>query len=254
MDRRILICDELHPEALERFRARGFEPEVRTGMDEATLIATVPGIHALVVRSATKITRPVLEAADELQVVGRAGVGVDNVDVPAATASGVVVMNTPTGNTTTTGELAISLLCSLARHIPAADRTTRGGSWKKKGLMGTEITGKTLGIIGLGRIGHQGSGLGTEILDDHFLNMAILLVETGNNSQVGEALGPAFSDPDQQARCCGNAEVTRTGQGCQSAPRVFIRGTKMGTTPRQECRRARLQHQTNGPHHRPKPP
>lgn len=153
MDRRILICDELHPEALERFRARGFEPEVRTGMDEATLIATVPGIHALVVRSATKITRPVLEAADELQVVGRAGVGVDNVDVPAATASGVVVMNTPTGNTTTTGELAISLLCSLARHIPAADRTTRGGSWKKKGLMGTEITGKTLGIIGLGRIG-----------------------------------------------------------------------------------------------------
>ena len=153
MDRRILICDELHPEALERFRARGFEPEVRTGMDEATLIATVPGIHALVVRSATKITRPVLEAADELQVVGRAGVGVDNVDVPAATASGVVVMNTPTGNTTTTGELAISLLCSLDRHIPAADRTTRGGSWKKKGLMGTEITGKTLGIIGLGRIG-----------------------------------------------------------------------------------------------------
>ncbi|MCP3916602.1 MAG: phosphoglycerate dehydrogenase [bacterium] len=151
--RRILICDELHPAALEVFHARGFEPEVCVGLSEAELVETVPGAHALVVRSATKVTAPVIEAADELAVIGRAGVGVDNVDTRAATERGIVVMNTPTGNTTTTGELAIALLTAIARHIPRADRTTRGGVWKKKGLLGSELTGKTLGVIGLGRIG-----------------------------------------------------------------------------------------------------
>jgi len=150
---RVIVCDDLHPAALEQFRAHGIDAEVRLGMDEAALIQAVPGAHALVVRSATKITRPVLEAAADLVVVGRAGVGVDNVDVAAATERGVVVMNTPTGNTTTTGELAIALLCSLARHVPQADRGTRSGDWKKKKLMGTEITGKVLGVVGLGRIG-----------------------------------------------------------------------------------------------------
>jgi len=150
---RILICDDLHPRAVELLQAAGFEPELRTGQSEAELIDSVAGVHALVVRSATKITRPVIEAAKDLQLIGRAGVGVDNVDCQAATEHGVIVMNTPTGNTTTTGELAIALLTAIARHIPRADRATRGGSWKKKGLMGTELTGKTLGVIGLGRIG-----------------------------------------------------------------------------------------------------
>ncbi len=150
---RVLICDDLSEAALELFRARGIEPEVDTGMDEDALVARVPGVHALVVRSATRITRRVLEAADDLRVVGRAGVGVDNVDRDAATERGVVVMNTPTGNTTTTGELAIALLLALARHIPRADRLVRAGSWSKKGLVGTEVTGKRLGVIGLGRIG-----------------------------------------------------------------------------------------------------
>jgi len=150
---RIIICDELDPAAVEIFRKNGFEPEVRTGMDEDALCAAVEGVHGLIVRSATKITRRVLEHATSLRVVGRAGVGVDNVDCAAATERGVIVMNTPTGNTTTTGELAIALLTAIARHIPLADRTTRGGTWKKKGLMGTELTGKTLGVIGLGRIG-----------------------------------------------------------------------------------------------------
>ena len=150
---RILICDELSEVAVETFRAHGFEPEVRTGMSEDELVEAVPGVHAMVIRSATKVTSRVLEAADELRVVGRAGVGIDNVDRQAATENGVVVMNTPLGNTVTTGELAISLMCSLSRHIPRADRLTRGGTWKKKGLMGTELTGKTLGVVGLGRIG-----------------------------------------------------------------------------------------------------
>jgi D-3-phosphoglycerate dehydrogenase len=110
-------------------------------------------VHALVVRSATRVTRRVIEAADELAVIGRAGVGVDNVDADAATERGVVVMNTPDGNTTTTAELTIALLCALARHVARGDREVRKGSWTKKGLTGSELAGKQLGIIGLGRIG-----------------------------------------------------------------------------------------------------
>jgi D-3-phosphoglycerate dehydrogenase len=182
-ERRILICDDLHEVVLETLRARGFEPEVKTGMDEAALVDAVTGTHALIVRSATKVTRPVLEAADALEVVGRAGVGVDNVDTAAATEHGVIVMNTPTGNTTTTGELAIALLCSLSRHVPRADRMVKAGTWKKKGLMGSELTGKTLGVIGLGRIGRvvaeRAQGLRMEVIaHDPFLS------ETGAGSPL----------------------------------------------------------------------
>lgn len=150
---RILICDELAPAALEIFARRGFEPEVKTGLKGAELLEAVRKVHAIVVRSATKITREVIEAAEELRVIGRAGVGVDNVDTGAATERGVVVMNTPTGNTTTTGELAIALLLAISRNIAAGDRRVRSGSWNKKGLLGAELTGKRLGVIGLGRIG-----------------------------------------------------------------------------------------------------
>ena len=165
---RVLICDTLSPAALEAFGERGFEPRVQTGMSEDELCACVGDVHALIVRSATRITRRVLEAAGSLRVVGRAGVGVDNVDCDAATERGVVVMNTPTGNTTTTGELAIALLCSLARHIPRADREVGEGKWSKKGLVGSELTGKRLGVIGLGRIGgvvaRRGRGLCMEVV------------------------------------------------------------------------------------------
>ena len=150
---RVLVCDDLAPEAYEVFRQHGFEPEPRTGLSEDELVKVVPGATALVVRSATRITRRVIEAAPHLRVIGRAGVGVDNIDLEAATDQGVVVMNAPTANTTTTAELAIALLCALARNIPQADRSVHAGSWKKKQLMGTELTGKTLGVVGLGRIG-----------------------------------------------------------------------------------------------------
>ena len=149
----ILICDELSPAALEIFRSKGFEPDVRTGLSEDELVEVAARYEALVVRSATKITRRVLEAAPRLRVVGRAGVGVDNVDSEAATERGVVVMNTPLGNTTTTAELALALMLSLARHVARGDRQVRRGSWAKKGLVGSELTGKTLGVVGLGRIG-----------------------------------------------------------------------------------------------------
>ena len=172
---RILICDELHPVALERLRARGLEPEVRTGLSEDELVAAVPGVHALLVRSATKITERVLIAADALELVGRAGVGVDNVDTQAATSLGVAVMNTPTGNTVTTGEHAVALMFSLARHVAHADRRVREENWSKKGLMGAELTGKTLGVIGLGRIGRvvasRGLGLQMKVVaHDPFLS------------------------------------------------------------------------------------
>ncbi len=151
--RRVLVCDELSPAALDIFRARGLEPEVRLALTEDQLVGAVAGVHALVVRSATKITRRVIDAAQDLRVIGRAGVGVDNVDTEAATERGVVVMNTPTGNTTSAAELAVALLLALARHVPRADRIVRGGAWSKKGLTGTEVAGKRLGVVGLGRIG-----------------------------------------------------------------------------------------------------
>ncbi|MFT4647126.1 MAG: D-3-phosphoglycerate dehydrogenase [Glaciecola sp.] len=165
---RVLVCDELDPIAIEELHSRGIEPLVRTGMTEDELIGALPGVHALLVRSATKVTARVLKAAKDLELVGRAGVGVDNVDVPVATSQGVVVMNTPTGNTVTTAELAISLMCSLARHIPEGHRKVREGLWSKKGLMGMEITGKTMGVIGLGRIGaevaRRGQGLCMKVI------------------------------------------------------------------------------------------
>ncbi|MBK7876536.1 MAG: phosphoglycerate dehydrogenase [Planctomycetes bacterium] len=172
---RILICDELAPQAMEVFKSKGFEPEVAIGLKEDELVARVKDVHALVVRSATKVTRRVIEAAPALRVVGRAGVGVDNVDCDAASARGVVVMNTPTGNTTTTAELALALMFALARHVTKADRETKKGGWGKKGMMGTEITGKTLGVIGLGRIGRvvadRALGLKMKVLaHDPYLN------------------------------------------------------------------------------------
>jgi D-3-phosphoglycerate dehydrogenase len=173
-EHRILICDELSAAALDVFRQKGFEPEVRVGMTEDQLALAVPGVHALVVRSATKVTRRVIEASDRLRVVGRAGVGVDNVDCDAATERGVVVMNTPTGNSVTTAELAVALIVSLARHVPRADRLMKAGTWTKKGLTGTELTGKTLGVVGFGRIGRvvaeRGLGLRMNVLaHDPFL-------------------------------------------------------------------------------------
>lgn len=151
---RVLVCDDLAPEAYQIFAEHGFSPELCLGLSEDQLVEAVGQAAALVVRSATTITRRVIEAAPHLRVIGRAGVGVDNIDLDAATDRGVVVMNAPTGNTTTAAELAIALLCALARNIPQADRAVKSGGWKKKKhLMGSELAGKTLGVVGLGRIG-----------------------------------------------------------------------------------------------------
>ena len=150
---RVLVSDPLNEVALEHLRERGLAVEVATGLAPEDLAARLADVDALLVRSGTKVTRELIEAGPKLRVIGRAGIGIDNVDCEAATERGIVVMNTPTGNATTTAEHALALLFSLARHIPRADARVRGGSWGKKGLMGVELTGKTLGIVGLGRIG-----------------------------------------------------------------------------------------------------
>ena len=150
---KVLISDVLSEQAVEIFRARGVEVEVATGLSPAELCERIKGCDGLAIRSATKVTAEVLEAADNLKVIGRAGIGVDNVDVPKATQRGVVVMNTPGGNSITTAEHAIAMLMAIAREIPAADRSTQAGKWEKARFMGVEITGKTLGVIGCGNIG-----------------------------------------------------------------------------------------------------
>jgi len=151
--RRVLIADDMSPLAQECFKQAGIEVDVKTGLDKQGLGAIIGGYDGLVVRSATKVTSKVLEAADNLKVIGRAGIGVDNIDVEAATAKGIVVMNTPFGNSITTAEHAISLMLAVARQIPQANASTHAGKWEKSRFMGVELMGKTLGIIGCGNIG-----------------------------------------------------------------------------------------------------
>ena len=143
----------MSPKAAEIFRGRGVEVDEKPGLSKDELIAIIGGYDGLAVRSATKVTPDVLEAATNLKVIGRAGIGVDNIDVAAATNKGVVVMNTPFGNSITTAEHAIAMLLALARQIPEANASTQAGKWEKSRFMGVELFGKTLGIIGCGNIG-----------------------------------------------------------------------------------------------------
>ena len=152
---KVLISDALSPAAVQIFKDRGIEADFQPalGKDKEKLAAMVGNYDGLAIRSATKVTSKVLEQARALKVIGRAGIGVDNVDIPAATARGIIVMNTPFGNSITTAEHAISLMLALARQIPEADASTRAGKWEKNKFMGVEIFGKTLGVIGCGNIG-----------------------------------------------------------------------------------------------------
>jgi D-3-phosphoglycerate dehydrogenase / 2-oxoglutarate reductase len=152
---RVLVADPLSETGLEVLRRRGLEADVRPGLGEDDLVAAVPAYDALVVRSATQVTRRVLEAGTRLRVVGRAGVGIDNIDEDAATERGILVMNTPLGNTLSAAEHTCALLLSLARRVPQAVASLRAGAWEKKAFAGVELSGKTLGIVGFGRIGRE---------------------------------------------------------------------------------------------------
>src|SRR6201991_2848383 len=152
---RVLVSDKLSKTAVQIFKDRGvdvhYQPDL--GKDKDKLAAIIGDYDGLAIRSASKVTPKILQNAKSLKVIGRAGIGVDNVDIPAATAKGIIVMNTPFGNSITTAEHAISLMLALARQIPAADASTQAGKWEKNRFLGVEITGKTLGVIGCGNIG-----------------------------------------------------------------------------------------------------
>ena len=150
---KVLISDKLSAAAVEIFKTRGIDVDVKTSLKPDELLAIIKDYDGLAIRSNTKVTAAVLAAAPRLKVIGRAGIGVDNVDVEAATTRGVVVMNTPFGNAITTAEHAISLMMALARQIPEANASTHAGKWEKSKFMGVEISGKTLGVIGCGNIG-----------------------------------------------------------------------------------------------------
>jgi D-3-phosphoglycerate dehydrogenase len=152
---KVLISDALSPAAVQIFKDRGIEVDFQPalGKDKDKLAEIVGNYDGLAIRSATKVSPKILEKAANLKVIGRAGIGVDNVDIPAATAKGIIVMNTPFGNSITTAEHAVTLMLALARQIPQADASTQAGKWEKNRFMGVEITGKTLGVIGCGNIG-----------------------------------------------------------------------------------------------------
>src|SRR5438874_8201349 len=153
----VLICDPISPKGIALLQQR---PEFKVSLlekrpSETELLPRVTEVAAMIVRSETKVTKTVIEAAPKLRVVGRAGVGVDNVDVEAATQRGIVVMNTPSGNTISTAELTFSMLMALARKIPQAHASMKAGEWNRKAFQGVELYGKTLGILGMGRIGSE---------------------------------------------------------------------------------------------------
>mgnify|MGYP003700933357 FL=1 len=152
---KVLVSDKLSPTAVQIFKDRGVEvdymPDI--GKDKDKLLEIIGDYDGLAIRSATKVTAKLIEAATNLKVVGRAGIGVDNVDIPAASRRGIIVMNTPFGNSITTAEHAVSLMLAVARQIPEANASTQAGKWEKNRFMGVEITGKTLGVVGCGNIG-----------------------------------------------------------------------------------------------------
>ncbi|MBB6125370.1 phosphoglycerate dehydrogenase [Sphingobium subterraneum] len=150
---KVLISDKMDPQAAQIFRDRGVEVDEITGKTPDELKAMIGEYDGLAIRSSTKVTKEILDAATNLKVIGRAGIGVDNVDIPYASSKGVVVMNTPFGNSITTAEHAIALMFALARQLPEADASTQAGKWEKNRFMGVEVTGKTLGLIGAGNIG-----------------------------------------------------------------------------------------------------
>ena len=157
---RVLIADDMSKKAVEVLSGAGFAVDVKTGMKPEELASVIGQYHGVGVRSASKVTAAVLANPGKLKIIGRAGVGVDNIDVKAATEKGILVINTPQGNAAAAAELAIGLMFALARKIPQASDSMRQGIWEKKKFMGVEIAGKTLGVIGLGNIGRNAAERG----------------------------------------------------------------------------------------------
>ncbi len=195
---KVLVSDKLSETAVQIFKDRGidvtFDPSI--GKDKDKLLEVIGDYDGLAIRSATKVTEKIIAAATNLKVIGRAGIGVDNVDIPAASKKGIIVMNTPFGNSITTAEHAIAMMFAAARQIPEANASTHSGKWEKSRFMGVELTGKTLGVIGAGNIGsivcNRALGLKMKVVAyDPFLSeerakqIGVTKVELGRASGAG---------------------------------------------------------------------
>ncbi len=165
---KVLISDKLEKQAVDILQAKGLQVDINTELTPEQLKEKIKGYDALIVRSKTKATKEIIDASDNLKVIGRAGVGVDNIDIPAATAKGIVVMNAPSGNTISAAEHAFALMFALSRNIPQAHSTLKGKKWDKKKFSGVEVYGKTVGVIGLGRVGshmaNMAKGVGMKVI------------------------------------------------------------------------------------------
>jgi len=189
---RVLVSDPLAQAGLDLLRVEGHvDVDVKTGLDEAGLIKIIGEYDGLVVRSGTKVTPDVLDAAERLQIIGRAGVGVDNIDLEAATRRGVLVVNAPDGNTLSAAEHTIGMMMATARHIPFADASLRAGKWERKQFVGTEVNGKTLGVVGVGRIGREVAQRARG------LRMRVIAYDPYMSHEQAEKLGIEMCDLDE---------------------------------------------------------
>lgn len=193
---RVLVSDKLSPTAVQIFKDKGVEVDYLPdlGKDKDALLAVIDQYDGLAIRSATKATEKLINAATNLKVIGRAGIGVDNVDIPAASRKGIIVMNTPFGNSITTAEHAIALMFALARQLPEANASTQAGKWEKNRFMGVEITGKTLGVIGCGNIGSIVASRGVG------LKMHVIAFDPFLSEQRAEELGVEKVELDELFR------------------------------------------------------
>ena len=245
---KVLISDELSPRAVEIFSERGCDVDFKPGLKPAELRAIIGNYDGLAIRSATKVTAEVLAEAKKLKVVGRAGIGVDNVDIKAATAHGVVVMNTPFGNAITTAEHAIALMFAVARQVPEANASTQAGKWEKNRFMGTELSFKTLGLIGCGNIGsivaeraiglkmrvvaydpflsdQRATELGVEkaTLEQVLARADFITVHTPLTEQTKNILSPRQPDEDQEGRAHHQLRARRPGRRAGGARPAGLR-------------------------------
>ena len=223
---KVLISDKLSPAAVQIFKDRGidvdFQPDL--GKDKDLLLAAIPHYDGLAIRSATKATQKIIEAATNLKVIGRAGIGTDNIDKEAASKAGIIVMNTPFGNMITTAEHAIAMMFSVARQIPEASASTHAGKWEKSKFMGVELTGKTLGVIGAGNIGgivcNRAKGLSMKVMaydpflgEDKAAEMGVKKVELDELLANADFITLHVPFTDQTANILSKENIAKTKKG-----------------------------------------
>jgi D-3-phosphoglycerate dehydrogenase len=223
---RVLVAEKLAPEGVELLRAE-HEVDVRTGMSREEYLSALPDYHALLVRSGVKADAEAIAAGVNLLVIGRAGVGVDNIDIPAATAAGITVVNAPTGNTTAAAEHTLALLFALARHVPEADASMHAGEWNRAAFMGRELVDKTLGVVGLGKIGmavaKRARGLGMRVVGhDPYVTEEVAKLNGIERMSVEQILREADAVTVHVPKTKDTANLISTDQLASMKPSAYI--------------------------------